>query len=34
MLQMKTRLPFGHVQFQLRSREMIKESIANGSVDR
>jgi hypothetical protein len=28
MLQMKTRLPFGQVQFQLRSREMVKESIA------
>jgi uncharacterized protein DUF3108 len=28
MLQMKTKLPFGHVQFQLRSREMVKESIA------
>lgn len=29
MLQMKTKLPFGHVQFQLRSREMVKESVAN-----
>ena len=34
MLAMKTKLPFGHVQFQLRSREMIRESIANGTVDR
>ena len=29
MLQMKTKLPFGSVQFQLRSREVVKESIAN-----
>lgn len=28
MLQMRTRLPFGHVQFQLRSREVVKESVA------
>jgi hypothetical protein len=28
MLQLKTKLPFGHVQFQLRSREMLKESVA------
>jgi hypothetical protein len=29
MLQMKTRLPFGSVQFQLRSREMLSEAVAN-----
>jgi len=29
MLQMKTRLPFGSVQFQLRSVELVKQSIAN-----
>jgi hypothetical protein len=28
MLQMKTKLPFGHVQFQLRSREMLKGNVA------
>ena len=28
MLQMKTKLPFGSVQFQLRSREMITENVA------
>jgi hypothetical protein len=29
MLQMKTKLPFGSVQFQLRSREIITENVAN-----
>lgn len=28
MLAMRTKLPFGHVQFQLRSREMVKQNLA------